>query len=436
MIIGIRREDKNKWERRVPLIPDDIELLKNKYGIETLIQPSKIRAYSNEEYSSAGAVVTEDISKARMIFAVKEIPLDFFEERKTYIFFSHTVKGQPYNMPLLQRMMELKCNLIDYERIVDENNRRLIFFGKHAGIAGMIETLHTLGQKLKNQGHRTPFEKIKQPYQYGSSAEAKNQLKLIGDQIRLEGIPENLQPLVVGFAGYGNVSRGAQEVFDLLPVKTLRPNELFNKENFPLEEKEFTLYKVVFEEKDIVKPKNGTFELHDYYNNPQKYEAKFEEFIPHLSVLVNCIVWSEQYPRLVTKDYLRSKSSLESDRKLIVIGDITCDINGSIEITYKATTPGNASYTYFAHDDKFIDAIQKNGITVMAVDNLPCEIPKDSSMEFSSALRDYVYEILNADFNKSFNDLSLPYSIMKGLILHQGELTGEYLYLNNYLNKE
>jgi alpha-aminoadipic semialdehyde synthase len=436
MIIGIRREDKNKWERRVPLIPDDIEFLKNKYGIKTLIQPSKIRAYSDEEYGNTGAVVTEDISKAHTIFAVKEIPLDFFEERKTYIFFSHTIKGQLYNMPLLQRMMELKCNLIDYERIVDETNRRLIFFGRHAGIAGMIETLHTLGQKLKLQGHRTPFEKIKQPYQYGSIAEAKNQLKLIGDQIRSEGIPDNLQPLVVGFAGYGNVSRGAQEVFDLLPVKSLQPSELFNKENFSLEEKEFTLYKVVFEEKDIAEPKKGTFELQDYYNNPQKYKGKFEEFIPHLSVLVNCIVWSEQYPRLITKNYLSSGSFLESDRKLMVIGDITCDINGSIEITYKGTTPGNASYTYFADDDKFTDTIRENGITVMAVDNLPCEIPIDSSREFSSALRDYVYEILNADFNKSFNDLSLPYPIMKGLILHQGELTGEYIYLNNYLNKE
>lgn len=436
MIIGIRREDKNKWEKRVPLIPDDIEFLKNKYGIETLIQPSKIRAYPDEEYSNAGAFVTEDISKARTIFAVKEIPLDFFEERKTYIFFSHTIKGQSYNMTLLQRMMEQKCNLIDYERIVDEYNKRLIFFGRYAGIAGMIETLHTLGQKLKLQGHRTPFEKIKQPYEYSSIDEAKNEIKDTGKKIKAEGIPDILQPLVVGFAGYGNVSRGAQEVFDLLHVKSLQPSELFNEENFSLEEKEIILYKVVFEEKDIAEPKKGTFELQDYYNNPQKYKGKFEEFIPHLSVLVNCIVWSEQYPRLITKDYLRSKSFLESERKLMVIGDITCDINGSIEITYKATTPGNASYTYFTDDDKFKDDIHKDGITVMAVDNLPCEIPKDSSMEFSSTLRDYVYEIINADFNKSFNDLSLPYSIKKGLILHQGELTGEYLYLDNYLNKE
>ena len=434
MIIGIRREDKNKWERRVPLIPDDIELLKIKYGIETIIQPSKIRAYSDEEYIGAGATVTEDVSKARTIFAVKEIPLNFFEEKKTYIFFSHTVKGQPYNMPLLKRMIELKCNLIDYERIVNESNRRLIFFGKHAGVAGMIETLHTLGQKLKIQGYSTPFEIIKQPYQYNSIDEAKNEVKAVGKKISEEGIPAKLQPLVFGIAGYGNVSKGAQEIFDLLPLKTLQAVELLNNTSY--EEKEYHLFKVVFEEKDIVEPKSGTFELQDYYNKPQNYNGRFEEYIPKLSVLVNCIVWSEKYPRLVTKEYLRSKSYLESDRKLIVVGDITCDIDGSIEITYKATSPGNASYTYLADDDKYVDSIKGEGITILAVDNLPCEIPIDSSMEFSSALRNYVHEIVNTDFNKSFNDLSLSYPIKKALILHQGELTEEYLYLNNYLYKE
>jgi len=435
MIIGIRREDKNEWERRVPLIPNDIKFLKDKWGIKTLIQPSNIRAYNDEEYTKAGAIVTEDISKARIIFAVKEIPLDFFEEKKTYIFFSHTIKGQPYNMSLLKRMMELKCNLIDYERIVDESNRRLIFFGKHAGVAGMIETLHTLGQKLKMQGYSTPFEKIKQPYQYNSIDEAKNEIKTVGKKISDEGIPVELQPLVFGFAGYGNVSKGAQEIFDLLPLKILQAVDLLNN-NTLYEEKEFRLFKVVFEEKDIVVSKNGTFELQDYYNNPQNYEGRFEGYIPNLSVLVNCIVWSEKYPRLITKYYLRRKSYLDSDRKLIVVGDITCDIDGSIEITHKATSPGNASYTYLADDDKYVDSIVGEGITVMAVDNLPCEIPINSSMEFSSALRNYVHEILNADFTKSINDLSLSYPIMKGLILHRGELTEEYLYLNNYLNKD
>ena len=168
MLIGIRRADKNKWEKRTPLIPEDLKYLREKFGIHTLVQPSEIRAYNNDEYSNAGAEVVEDIHSASTIFAVKEIPLHFYREGKTYVFFSHTIKGQLYNIPLLKKMMELKCNLIDYERIVDESNKRLIFFGKYAGIAGMVETLHALGQKLKQKGFKTPLERIKQAYQYHS----------------------------------------------------------------------------------------------------------------------------------------------------------------------------------------------------------------------------------------------------------------------------
>ncbi|MCJ7554512.1 MAG: hypothetical protein MUO34_11580, partial [Ignavibacteriaceae bacterium] len=347
MIIGIRRADKNKWEKRVPLIPDDIKYLKQKFGIQTLIQPSEIRAYSNDQYSAAGAEVTEDIQSANTIFAVKEIPLHFYREGKTYIFFSHTIKGQYHNMPLLKKMMELRCNLIDYERILDESNKRLIFFGKYAGIAGMIETLHALGQKLKLRGYKTPFEKINQAYKYKSIEEAKQVIKEIGDQIRTDGIAEALQPLVVGFAGYGNVSKGAQEILDLLPVKSIKPEELHNLNRISKKEKANNVFKVVFEEKDIVNPKKGSFQLQDYYDHPENYEGKFEEYIPYLTILVNCIYWTEKYPKLLTKNFLQSDSYINSEKKLTVVGDVSCDINGSIEITNKATDPGDAFYTYF-----------------------------------------------------------------------------------------
>ncbi len=131
-IIGIRREDKNEWEKRVPLIPDDVKGLKKKYGIHTIIQPSKIRVYSDDEYRKAGAEINEDLSKASLILAVKEIPETMFVKGKTYLFFSHTIKGQSYNMPSLKKMMDLKTNLIDYERIINENNQRLISFGNYA----------------------------------------------------------------------------------------------------------------------------------------------------------------------------------------------------------------------------------------------------------------------------------------------------------------
>jgi len=435
MVIGIRRADKNKWEKRTPLIPDDLKYLKEKYDIQTLVQPSEIRAYTNDQYAAVGAEVIEDIHSATAIFAVKEIPLHFYREGKTYIFFSHTIKGQSYNMPLLKKMMELKCNLIDYERIVDESNRRLIFFGKYAGIAGMVETLHALGQKLKLKGYKTPLERIKQAYQYDSIEEATKVLKEIGSEIKSEGINEELQPLVVGFAGYGNVSKGAQEIFDLLPVKSIQPKELANLKHIPKDELSKNLFKVVFKEEDLVKPKEGKFQLQDYYDNPEKYEGKFEKYIPYLSVIVNCIYWANRYPRLVTKNFLRSDKYLKPKQKLMVIGDISIDVNGAIEITNKATDPGNAFYTYQPDKDKYEDGIQKDGITIMAVDNLPCEFPRESSKEFSSVLRNFVFEIVNEDFNKPFEELSLSYPIKKALILQNGELTKDYLYLKKYLNK-
>ncbi|MCW8818573.1 MAG: bifunctional lysine ketoglutarate reductase /saccharopine dehydrogenase family protein [Ignavibacteriaceae bacterium] len=435
MIIGIRRADKNKWERRTPLIPDDLKYLKEKYGIQTLVQPSEIRAYTNAQYKEAGVEVVEDIQNVKIIFAVKEIPLHFYRERKTYIFFSHTIKGQSYNMPLLKKMMELKCNLIDYERIVDESNRRLIFFGKYAGLAGMVETLHALGQKLKLKGYKTPLEKIKQAYQYDSIEEVKQELKKIGEEIKSGGIPEDVQPLIIGFAGYGNVSKGSQEIIDILPIILIQPDELQDLSKYSKEEISRNLFKVVFKEEDLVKPKEGIFKLQDYYDNPEKYEGKFEEYIPYLTVLVNCIYWTNRYPRLVTKEYLRSENYLNSDQKLLVIGDISVDVNGAIEITYKATDPGNAFYTYQPDNDKFEDSIKKEGITIMAVDNLPCEFPKESSKEFSSILKNYVYEIVNEDFNKSFEELSLSNPIKKALILQNGELTKDYQYLKKYLNK-
>jgi saccharopine dehydrogenase (NAD+, L-lysine-forming) len=128
--IGVRREDKSRWERRVPVTPEDARRLKEKHGIEVWVQPSPIRVFSEEEFAQAGAAVQEDISACPVVFALKEMPLDFFEPGRTYVFFSHTIKGQPYNMPMLKKMLELGCTLIDYEKVTAENGRRLIFFGR------------------------------------------------------------------------------------------------------------------------------------------------------------------------------------------------------------------------------------------------------------------------------------------------------------------
>jgi len=430
-IIAIRREDKNKWEKRTPLVPEDIKQLKEKYGIHTIVQPSSIRIFPDGEYEKAGAEVKEDLSQASVIFAVKEIPKKLFERGKTYVFFSHTIKRQSYNMPMLQTLIDQKCNLIDYERIVNHENQRLIFFGRYAGIAGMIETLSALGIKLKQLGFHTPIQKIKQAYKYGSLENAKIEIAKIAKEIEQKGLPEQTGPLTFGISGYGNVSKGAQEILDLFPFESINPDQLEKI----IQNKKYSLhkiYKIVFKEEDLVLPKNGNFELQDYYNNPSNYVSKFANYLPFLTVLVNCIYWTEKYPRLITKSYLK-ESFLNKTQSLKVIGDISCDINGSVEITHKATMPDQANFTYFPESNSYIDGIEREGVTVMAVDNLPCEFPKDASIEFSTVLKDYVKPLLETNFSQDYNSLLLPYPIQKALILHQGQLTDEYKYIEKSL---
>ncbi|MCK4225694.1 hypothetical protein KAX29_02255, partial [candidate division WOR-3 bacterium] len=164
---GIKREDKSEWERRAPITPLDVLYLDSTHSIKTIIQPSKFRVFSDKEYDKVGALVSENLD-APVILGIKEIHPDFFEEDKIYVFFSHTIKGQEYNMPMLKRMMEKGDTLIDYECIKDENENRLIAFGKHAGIAGMIESLHTAGKRLKWEGYLTPLLHLKRPISYHS----------------------------------------------------------------------------------------------------------------------------------------------------------------------------------------------------------------------------------------------------------------------------
>jgi len=429
--IGIRREDKNKWERRVPVVPEHVAELKEKFDIITIIQPSHIRVFSDEEYRQAGAIVKEDLSDSNIVFAVKEIPISFFQPGKTYVFFAHVIKGQKYNMPMLKKMMELGCNLIDYEKITDEKGRRLVFFGRYAGIAGMIDTLWAFGQRLKLKGISTPLENVKQTIHYESLSDIKKHLTEIGEKISDQGLPESISPLIVGFAGYGNVSRGAQEILDILPVEEISPEELSStSSNYSTN----VVYKVVFKEEDLVEKINNpseNFELKDYYEHPEKYKSAFEQYIPHLSILMNCIYWDARYPRLITREFIKKK--FYRDFKLQIIGDISVDIEGAIELTKKVTTPDNPVFVYNPKTEDITDGYTGEGIVVMAVDNLPCELPRESSTSFSETLMRFIPDIVKADFSVDFEDLNLPSEIKKAVILHHGKLTPDYEYINKFL---
>jgi len=430
-MLGIRREDKNQWERRVPLIPQHIKELKEHHGIETIIQPSSIRVFSEETYEAEGALVQEDLSSCPVVFAVKEVPIDFFESGKAYVFFSHTIKGQKYNMPMLKKMMDLGCTLIDYEKIADEQDRRLVFFGRYAGLAGMIDTLWAFGQRMKSKGIDSPFNEIKQTIQYTNHLpEIKEHFKNIGKNMEQQGIPESLMPLIVGFAGYGNVSKGAQEILDILPVKEISPKEIKTVYDNPSNK---CIYKVVFKEEDMVEPisPDDSFDLQDYYNHPEKYRSIFEKYIPDLTILMNCIYWNNKYPRLVTKDFVKNHAT--ANLRLQVIGDISIDINGAIEFTEKATSPDNPVFVYDPLTNSICDGYEGDGIVIMGIDNLPCELPKESSQAFSESLLPLVPAIVKADFSVDFENLTLPFEIKNAVILHRGKLTPDYQYINKFL---
>jgi len=433
-MIGIRREDKNKWERRVPLTPQHVKELRENYSVEVRLQPSPIRIFSDEEYLQVGAKIAEDLSPCPVVFGVKEMPSTFFQPNKTYVFFSHVIKGQTYNMPMLRRMLELKCQLIDYEKVTDEKGRRLIFFGKHAGLAGMIDTLWALGQRLSWERIPNPFEQIKNAYKYENLAKAKEEISEVGKKIKIEGLNKSLVPLICGITGYGNVSHGVQEILDLLPIKEINPDEIFTLIKSSNYSKNH-IYKVVFKEDHMVEPisQKDRFELQDYYDHPEKYRSKFEIYIPYLTVLVNCIYWDKRYPRLVTKKYVKQLLSNKEKPNLRVIGDISCDIEGSIECNLKWTQPDNPIYVYDPFEDKAIDGYEGTGPVILAVDNLPCEISKEASLYFSQVLKPFIPKIANADFSVDFDRCILPPPIRNAVIVYHGELTPNYRYIKKYL---
>ena len=431
--IGIRYEDKYEMERRVPLVPEHVKKLVDK-GVEFEVVKSAKRVFKDEEFEKAGAQLVDEISDAEIILGVKEMPTDFFEKNKTYIFFSHTIKGQPYNMPLLKKMMEKEVNLFDYERFVDEKGKRLIFFGRFAGLAGMINSLWALGQRYAEMGIDTPFLKIKQTHHFDSLEEAKKVISEVGKFIAENGLSDLINPLVIGITGYGNVSMGAQEILDLLPHQQLSPEELLkldSEKNLPNN----VIIKVVFKEKHLSKPKEPgkEFDLQEYYSSPELFEDQFEKYIPHLTVLMNCMYWDDRYPRIVTKDYL-SKLYSKGTPKLTVIGDVTCDPDGSVECTHKGTEIEDPVFVYNPFTRKPTMGFKGDGILIMAVDILPSELPRESSQTFSDALVGYIPEIINIDFNRSFEELNLPFPMKKAMILHQGKLTEDYNYLKEHLH--
>lgn len=435
VIVGVRREDRNPWERRVPLVPGDAARLQAQ-GVALRVQPSPRRVFDDAAYAAAGVAVAEDLSPCRVVLAVKEIPLTVLAPHTTWVCFAHVIKGQAYNMPLLAALLDRRCTLVDYERIRDAHGRRLIYFSVHAGYAGTIDTLWTLGQRLARRGIATPFAEVRRAWEYPSLEDAKAHLRAIAERLDRE-LPAALRPLVIGVTGEGNVARGCREILACLTPEWVAPAALAAAaRRSPAAP---AVRCVVFREEHMAAPiaaaggaagsARDDFDLAHYYAHPERYEGTFEAWLPSLDVLLNAIYWEPRYPRLVTRDWVRR----HPEPRLQVIGDISCDIEGSVEITLEATTPDAPSYTWDAVHDTVRRDLAGPGPAVMAVDNLPCELARESSEHFSQVLSGMVPALAACDWSAPVHALDLPPPLKGAVVTHQGALAPDYAYLARFL---
>ncbi|MCP4710945.1 MAG: hypothetical protein GY869_20165 [Planctomycetes bacterium] len=432
--ILIRAEDKNQWERRAPLTPADLKEVLIATKAQAYIQKSDKRFFPADDYTAAGAEQADNMQPGDIILGIKEIPEEKLLDNRTYMYFSHTIKGQADNMAMLKKIIDGSSTLIDYERVVDQKNRRLIYFGNFAGDAGAIDILWLMGQYWQRKGIESPFAQYKQAIHYHGVKEAKAHLTQIGAQIKNDGLAEAITPLVIGVLGYGNVSQGAQQVLECLPIERIEPGDLpgliENKTADP-----HKVYLVVFKEQDLVQQKqNQPFDLQDYYDHPENYQSRFDQYLGYISILVNAIYWDNRYPSFVTWDALKKLSDTPAGLRLQGIADITCDIGGSIECNVKSTNPGTPAYLCDPNTKQVTDGYRGDGIVVLAVDNLPAEIPRDASTFFSNQLKNFVPSLINADFTKKLADSGLDPELQKAVIVYRGELTPDYEYLKQYLS--
>lgn len=341
-VLGILRECHGMWERRSPLSPNQVQTLLKTLpaASKVLIQPCTRRIYSNDEFRAAGAEVTEDLSPANTILGVKSVPKENLIADKAYMFFSHTIKAQPYSMPLLDTVLEKNIALFDYECITrdgKDDTPRLVAFGVYAGRAGMIDGLQGLGLKLLAEGYSTPFLNIPSTFMHSSLDEARDSLKKVGATIKEKGIPEQLSPLVVAFTGSGNVAKGAREVFELFPHMYLTSEELPSlKESIDkgLRPKN-VLYGVVCTAEHMVTLNSGnnnssnknrpSFDKQHYYRHPENYKPIFHESIlPYTTFLVNGMYWDRRFPRLVSKQQLQELRAKGNNESISSINNTFC----------------------------------------------------------------------------------------------------------------
>ncbi|KFF05366.1 NAD(P)-dependent oxidoreductase [Flavobacterium reichenbachii] len=398
MKFGIIKERKNPPDRRVVFSPNELAKLKQHYDTASVeVESSDIRVFSDIQYKSLGITITNDVSDCDVLFGVKEVPVEDLIPDKAYFFFSHTIKKQPYNQKLLKAILEKKIDLYDHETIVDANDRRLIGFGKYAGMVGVYNGIRAFGIK---------FELFKLPK--AETLDGKDDLIKHLKRITMPALK-----FVV--TGTGKVGSGVKEILDAIKVKEITVENYLTKK--------YT--QAVYVQLDVLeynkRKDEQLIDFNDFVNNPTAYESDFEKFTKVSDIYFAGHFHANNAPMILTREMLNA-----SDCRLKIVADISCDVNGPIACTLRSSTIAEPLYGYFPLEDKEVDIFHPAAVVVMAVDNLPCEIPKDASEGFGEQFMEHV---IPAFFNGDKDGI-----LKRAKITEKGKLTPRFSYLQDYVD--
>ncbi|XP_072291019.1 alpha-aminoadipic semialdehyde synthase, mitochondrial [Eucyclogobius newberryi] len=439
-VMAIRREDINPWERRAPLAPRHVKELTHA-GVKVLVQPSNRRAIHEKYYAKAGATVQEDISEASLIVGVKRMSEDVVMPKKTYAFFSHTIKAQEPNMSLLEDLLKKEVRLIDYEKMVDANGFRIVAFGQWAGVAGMINILHGLGLRFLALGHHTPFMHIGMAHNYRNVSQAVQAVRDCGYEISMGLMPKSIGPVTFCFTGTGNVSKGAQDIINELPVEYVEPHELKDVSKTGDMTKVYAT--VLSRHHHLMRKSDGLYDPLEYEYHPELYTSNFRTSVaPYTTCLINGIYWDPHTPRLLRRldaqklirppknSPVRNDCSPALPHKLLAICDISADTGGSIEFMTECTTIDRPFCMYDADQHIDHDSVEGTGILMCSIDNLPAQLPIEATEYFGDRLFPYIWEMLQSDATRPLEEEEFSPQVRDAVITSNGKLTPKFEYID------
>lgn len=395
------KEGKTPPDARVALTPSQCRHLIDKYGIEIAIQPSPIRCIADADYIAEGIPLMDDVSAADVLIGIKEVPIKELIADKTYLFFSHTIKKQAHNRPLLQAILEKNIRLVDYEVLTDEKHERLIAFGKFAGIVGAHNGLMTWA-------NRTGDFQLQQMHTYKTFAAAKAVYPTI-----------KFPALRVVVTGTGRVAGGAVETLTAMGFKAVSP-EAYLTERF-----DYPVFTQLGCEHYVKSKSGSTFQKEEFYADPSAFENAFTPYTSCTDIFMNCIFWDNRAPQFFTFDDMRQDSF-----SIKVIADITCDIApvASVPSTLRESSIAEPVYGFYPATEQLGEPYKADSIDVMAIDNLPSELPLDASAFFGEQFSNHIVEELLSLQNTGV--------VKRAIIADKGELGPHFQYLADYVAGE